>query len=118
MWVCALFALPFTSLCLYHSHSRCLSLLFLCFSLLFLCFFSLRLTCWFFMRVTQEVLRMVAKKEGYTEEEVQDDLAVLNGKRVRTVGDLRVLSKERIETLELPPVVTEYMQRVKAGGEQ
>jgi hypothetical protein len=61
---------------------------------------------------------MVAKERGDSEEEVQDDLAVLNGKRVRTVGGLRVLSKERIETLELPPVVAEYMQRVKAGGEQ
>ena len=61
---------------------------------------------------------MVAKEEGYSEEEVQDDLAVLNGKRVRTVGNLRALSKERIEKLVLHPVVTEYMQRVKAGGEQ
>ena len=61
---------------------------------------------------------MVAEERGYSEEDVQQVLAVLNSKWVRTVGDLRVLSKERIETLELPPVVTEYMQRVKAGGEQ
>ena len=61
---------------------------------------------------------MVAKKEGYSEERGQQVLAVLNGKWVRTVGNLRALSKERIEKLELPPVVTEYMQRVKAGGEQ
>jgi hypothetical protein len=66
----------------------------------------------------EEVLRMVAKERDYSKEEVKEDLAVLHGKRVRTVGDLRVLSKERIEALDLPPVVTEYLLRVKAGGDQ
>ena len=61
---------------------------------------------------------MVAKKEGYSEEEVQDDLAVLNGKRVRTVGNLRALTNGDIKDLGLPPVVTRYLLRVKAGGEQ
>ena len=70
------------------------------------------------MRVTQEVLRMVAKKEGYSEEEVQQVLAVLNGKRVRTVGNLRALTNGVIKDLGLPPVVTRYLLRVKAGGEQ
>ena len=70
------------------------------------------------MRVTQEVVRKVAKKEGYSEEEVQQDLAVLNGNRVRTVGNLRALTKEDIKELGLSPVVTRYLLRVKAGGEQ
>ena len=61
----------------------------------------------------EEVLRVVAKERSFTEEEVQQDLAILHGKRVRTVGDLRVLSKERTEGLGLPPVVTEYLLRVK-----
>jgi hypothetical protein len=43
---------------------------------------------------------------------------LLAEKEIDTVGNMRALSQERIETLELPPVVTEYMQRVKAGGEQ
>ena len=61
---------------------------------------------------------MVAKKEGYTEERWQNHAKLLAEKEIDTVGNLRALSKERIEKLELPPVVTEYMQRVKAGGEQ
>jgi hypothetical protein len=32
---------------------------------------------------------------------------------IDTVGDLRSLSVERIEKLGMPPVVTEYLQRVK-----
>jgi len=64
----------------------------------------------------EEVLRAVAKEQSYTEEDVQQDLEMLQAKRVRTVGNLRVLSKERIEELGLPPVVTEFMLRVKAGG--
>ena len=61
---------------------------------------------------------MVAKERGYTEERWQNHAKLLAEKEIDTVGDLRALSKERIEKLELPPVVTEYMQRVKAGGEQ
>ena len=61
---------------------------------------------------------MVAKKEGYSEERWQNHAKLLAEKEIDTVGNLRALSKERIEKLELPPVVTEYMQRVKAGGEQ
>ena len=64
----------------------------------------------------EEVLRAVAKEQSYTEEDVQQVLEMLQAKRVRTVGNLRVLSKERIEELGLPPVVTEFMLRVKAGG--
>jgi hypothetical protein len=66
----------------------------------------------------EEVLHMVAKERGYSLEEVQPVLAILHGKWVRTVGDLRVLSEERIEALDLPPVVTEYLLRVKALGDQ
>ena len=62
----------------------------------------------------EEVLRAVAEERSYTEEEVQQDLAVLHGKRVRTVGDLRVLSNEDIKELGLPPVVARYLLRVKA----
>ena len=66
--------------------------------------------CWLLISST--------KKEGYSEEEVQDDLAVLNGKRVRTVGNLRALTNGDIKDLGLPPVVTRYLLRVKARGEQ
>jgi hypothetical protein len=66
----------------------------------------------------EEVLHMVAKERDYSEVEVTEVLAILHGKWVRTVGDLRVLSEERIEALDLPPVVTEYLLRVKAGGDQ
>jgi hypothetical protein len=66
----------------------------------------------------EEVLHMVAKEEGYSKEEVQQDLDVLHGKRVRTVGNLRVLSEEDIKELGLPPVVARYLLRVKAGGDQ
>ena len=61
---------------------------------------------------------MVAKKEGYSKEEVQQVLAVLNGKWVRTVGNLRGLTDEDIKELGLPPLVTRYLLRVKAGGSQ
>jgi len=64
----------------------------------------------------EEVLRAVAKEQSYTEGDVQEVLAVLQGKWVRTVGNLRVLSKDDIELLGLPPVVTVYLLRVKAGG--
>jgi hypothetical protein len=80
--------------------------------------FGLCVWRWFCIRVTQEVVRMVAKEEGYSEEREQQILTILQRKWIDTVGNLRALSKERIETLELPPVVTEYMQRVKAGGAQ
>jgi hypothetical protein len=66
----------------------------------------------------EDALRAVANERGYTEEDVKQDLDVLHGKRVRTVGDLRVLSRERIEALDLPPVVTEYLLRVKAVVDQ
>jgi hypothetical protein len=66
----------------------------------------------------EEVLHMVAEEEGYSKEEVKEVLAILHGKWVRTVHNLRVLSKERVEALDLPPVVTEYLLRVKAGGDQ
>jgi hypothetical protein len=41
---------------------------------------------------------------------------VLNAQRVRTVGDVRVLPKDKIEKLGLPPVVTEYLLRVKGSN--
>ncbi len=63
----------------------------------------------------EEVVRMVAKEEGYTEEMVQQVLVVLQSKWVFTVHNLRVLSKEQIEKYGLPDVVTNYLLRVKAG---
>ena len=63
----------------------------------------------------EEVVRAVVKKEGLDEDDAQADLAVLKAKRVRTVGNLRVLSEARIEVLGLPPVVTEYLLHVKAS---
>jgi hypothetical protein len=66
----------------------------------------------------EEVLRAVAKEEGYTEEDIKQDLNVLHGMRVRTVRNLRALSKEDIKELGLPPVVARYLLRTKAGGDQ
>jgi hypothetical protein len=66
----------------------------------------------------EEVLRAVAIERGYTDEDVKHVLDVLHRKWVHTVGDLRVLSRERIEALDLTPVVTEYLLRVKAGVDQ
>jgi hypothetical protein len=59
---------------------------------------------------------MVAKEEGYSEERWHRHAKLLAEKEIDTVGNLRVLSRERIETLGLPPVVTEYLLRVIAGG--
>jgi hypothetical protein len=64
----------------------------------------------------EEVVEAIAKERDYSEEEVTADVKTLLTARVKTVGDLRVLSVERIEKLGLPPVVTEYMLRVKKGG--
>ena len=68
----------------------------------------------------EEVLSTVAEEVDYTDDEVKEDLAVLHSKRVRNAKQLRKLSKERIEALDLPPVVTEYLLRVKpgTGGDQ
>jgi hypothetical protein len=69
--------------------------------------------------VTMEVvLREVAKERGYTKERWRQHLERIAKKEIDTVGDLRALSRERIETLDLTPVVTEYLLRVKAGGDQ
>jgi hypothetical protein len=70
------------------------------------------------MRVPQEVVRMVAKERGYTEERWQKHAKLLAEKEIDTVGDLRVLTNGDIEKLGLPPVVTRYLLRVKAGGEK
>jgi hypothetical protein len=64
----------------------------------------------------EEVVRAIAKLEGYSEEEVTADVKTLLTARVKTVGNLRALSVEQIKELGLPPVVTAYMQRVKKGG--
>ena len=66
----------------------------------------------------EEVVRAVAKEEGYTEDDVQQYLAILHRKRVRTVHNLRALSQERIEGLGLPRRHRVPALRVKAGGEQ
>ena len=62
----------------------------------------------------EEVLRAVAEKEHYSKENwATPKLELLVANEIFTVGNLRVLSKERIEGLDLPPVVTEYLLRVK-----
>ena len=58
---------------------------------------------------------MVAEERGYSEGRRHRHADLLVEKEIDTVGDLRVLTEERIEKLELPPVVTEYMLRVHAG---
>jgi hypothetical protein len=64
------------------------------------------------------VLRAVASERGYTEKYIKQVLAVLHGKCVCTVHNLRALNKEDIKELGLPPVVARYLLRTKAGGDQ
>jgi hypothetical protein len=64
----------------------------------------------------QVVVRAIAEKEGYSEEEVAPSLAILRSAMVKTAGNMRALSVEQIKELGLPPVVTAYMLRVKKGG--
>jgi hypothetical protein len=63
----------------------------------------------------QDVVQLLAEKEGYTEERWRHQAAVLATQEIDTVGNLRALSVKRIEALEVPPVVTEYLLRVKAA---
>jgi hypothetical protein len=70
------------------------------------------------MRVPQEVLRMVAEERGYTEEQLKSSRTKLDDSLIFTVGDLRVLTDGDIKDLGLPPVVTRFLLRVKAGGGQ
>jgi hypothetical protein len=68
------------------------------------------------------VLADIAKEEEYTKDQAQQVIdpckPVLAKAGVFTVRNLRKLAKERIETLDLPSVVTEYLLRVNAGGKQ
>jgi hypothetical protein len=66
----------------------------------------------------EEVLRAVATDVGYTEERWRKHAKLLGEKEIDTVYQLRALSRERIEALDLPPVMTEYLLRVKAGEDQ
>ena len=61
----------------------------------------------------EDALRMVAKAEGYTEEQLEPSRIKLEQSLIVTVHNLRVLSKEDIKELGLPPVVTRYLLRVK-----
>ena len=61
----------------------------------------------------EEVLLAVGKEEGYTDDRVASAVKILKDKWIDTVGNLRVLSKDDIEKLGLPPVVYRYMLRVK-----
>jgi hypothetical protein len=59
------------------------------------------------------VVQAIAKERSYSELRMGDHLSKLTELEIDTVGDLRSLSVERIEKLGMPPVVTEYLQRVK-----
>jgi hypothetical protein len=62
----------------------------------------------------QVVVKMIAKEENWSDSTRSEHVAeVLGDNWIDTVGSLRKLSKERIEKLDLPPVVTEYLLRVK-----
>jgi hypothetical protein len=62
----------------------------------------------------QVVLEKIAEEEKYTAANwAAPKLKVLADNEIFTVGNLRKLSQERIEKLGLPPVVTEYLLRVK-----
>jgi hypothetical protein len=65
------------------------------------------------------VLEKIADEEKYAAKDwAEAKLKLLTENEIFTVGNLRKLSKDRIEKLGLPPVVTEYLLRVKAGGKQ
>ena len=55
---------------------------------------------------------MIAEEQRFTEAERDEDLAALAKQRIRTVGNLRVLSADRVEKLALSPVVIEYLLRI------
>ena len=61
----------------------------------------------------EEVMTLVAKEEGYTKKQLESSRTKLELNLVLTVHNLRGLSKERIEAMDLPPLVTEYLLRVK-----
>ena len=61
----------------------------------------------------EEVLQAVGKERGYSDEEVASVVKTLDDQRIRTVGNLRILSKDDIKELGLPPVMHRYMLRVK-----
>ena len=63
----------------------------------------------------EDVVRAIADKEEYDEEEIAPTLTILKQQLIKSVRNLRSLSVERIEQLGMPPVVTEYLQRVKKG---
>jgi hypothetical protein len=62
-----------------------------------------------------DVMAMIAEERGFSEEERSADVQVLAQLRIRTVGDLRVLSRVRVENLALSPVIVEYLLRVING---
>jgi Fe-S cluster assembly iron-binding protein IscA len=66
----------------------------------------------------EEVLRMVVKERGCTEERWRLHLERIAEKEIDTVGDLRVLSEGDIKELGLPPVVARYLLRTRACGDQ
>jgi hypothetical protein len=59
-----------------------------------------------------EVMGMIAEEQRFTEAERDEDLAALAKQRIRTVGNLRVLSADDIGSLALSPVVRNYLLRI------
>jgi hypothetical protein len=62
-----------------------------------------------------EVIRAIAHKEQFNDDDVKEVLAKLKPAWVRTVGNLRALQESDIKELGLPPVVFRYMMRVNKG---
>ena len=63
----------------------------------------------------EEAMKMVAEERGFTEQQHELVVSVLNEKWIRTVGDLRVLSQACIEARGLSPVVKGYLLRIHSG---
>jgi hypothetical protein len=59
-----------------------------------------------------EVMTMIAEERGFTEAQRDECVETLAKLWIRTVGDLRVLSSDRVEKLALSPVVIEYLLRI------
>lgn len=59
-----------------------------------------------------EVMSMIAEEQRFTETQRDECIEVLAKLWIRTVGNLRVLSADRVEKLALSPVVIAYLRRI------
>jgi hypothetical protein len=61
-----------------------------------------------------DVMAMIGEELGFSEEDLQRTLDLLEGQRIRTVGCLRVLTPADIDSLDVPLVLKALLRRVNA----